>query len=273
MSFATVMVHIDIDSPRDNVIRVAAGIAARFPAMLIGVSAWEPRPPLTYGGVVVDPKISDEVIQEISADLARLAQHFRGIVGEVASVDWRASIEAPTEFVTTQARAADLLIIGRNAASNDPSRALDPGATVLKAGRPVLVVPPDVQSVTADHIVIGWKDTREARRAVIDALPLLRKASSVTIVEITEGREQSRSLSHVDDVAQYLRRHQVKLGDSIACEAAGSVASELFKMAKKQTADLIVAGGYGHNRFGEWLFGGVTDEFLRASSVCCLLSH
>jgi nucleotide-binding universal stress UspA family protein len=273
MSFATMMVHVDVDPPSDERIRLAVGLAARFHATLMGASAWEPRPPLTYGGVVVDAKITEDMLQGMSARLDQAGEHFRTLVGCDQPVEWRSAIDSPTEFVAREARAADLLIVGRDRIAGDSSRSLDPGAVLLKAGRPVLAVPPDIQSLMAERIVIGWKDTREARRAVRDSLPLLREAANVAIVEIAEPQDRDQSRSRIDDVARYLTRHQVKLAKPPTPLAIGSVAGELLRVAGDQKADLIVAGGYGHNRLGEWLFGGVTEELFQASPVCCLLSH
>ena len=270
MSFATMMVHVDVDPPSDARIRLAARLAARFQATLIGACAWEPRPPLTYGGVVVDAKITEDMLRGISARLDQAGEHFRTLVEPDQPVEWRSAIDSPTEFVIKQARAADLLIVSRDRMAGC---SLDPGAVVLKAGRPLLAVPPDIQSLIAERVVIGWKDTREARRAVRDSLPLLREASNVAIIEIAEPQEQDQSQLRVEDVARYLTRHQVKLAKPPAAHAIGSVAGELLRVAGQQKADLIVAGAYGHNRLGEWLFGGVTEELFHASPVCCLLSH
>jgi nucleotide-binding universal stress UspA family protein len=260
MSFATMMVHVDVDPPPDARIRLAVELAARFRATLIGASAWEPRPPLTYGGVVVDAKITEDMLRGMSARLDQVGEHFLTLGGRDQPIEWRSAIDSPTEFLASEARAADLLIVGRDRIAGDSSRSLDPGAVLLKAGRPVLVV-------------IGWKDTREARRAVRDSLPLLRKATKVTIVEIAEPRDRDQSRLGINDVAQYLTRHQVKSVNPATSNAIGSVAGGLVRVAREQKADLIVAGGYGHNRLGEWLFGGVTEELFQASPMCCLLSH
>jgi hypothetical protein len=106
--------------------------------------------------------------------------------------------------------------------------------------------------------VIGWKDTREARRAVRDSLPLLREASNVAIIEIAEPQEQDQSQLRIEDVARYLTRHQVKLAKPPTPHAIGSVAGELLRVAREQKADLIVAGAYGHNRLAFWRRHGRT---------------
>jgi nucleotide-binding universal stress UspA family protein len=270
MSFATMMVHVDVDPPSDARIRLAARLAARFQATLIGACAWEPRPPLTYGGVVVDAKITEDMLRGISARLDQAGEHFRTLVEPDQPVEWRSAIESPTEFVIKQARAADLLIVSRDRMAGC---SLDPGAVVLKAGRPLLAVPPDIQSLIAERVVIGWKDTREARRALRDSLPLIRESLSVVIIEIVDFGGEKQAQTHIDDVARYLARHHIAVTVRTTAYSAGSVQAELIRVAEEINADLIVAGGYGHSRLGEWIFGGVTQGLLATSPVCCLLSH
>jgi nucleotide-binding universal stress UspA family protein len=273
MSFVAMMVQVELAEPRDDRIRLAAGLSSRFHSTLIGVTAWEPRPPLAYGGVVVDTEPTASQLQYMSDRLAEMGKHFRTLAGAGQPTEWRAGIESPTEYLVREARAADLVIIGRDRVPGDLYRTLDPGATILRIGRPVLVVPAGVDSLKAERIVIGWKDTREARRAVRDSLPLLREASSVAIVEIVEFGGEMQAQAHIDDVAGYLGRHRVPVTSKTTAYAAGSPHAELIRVARDMNADLIVAGGYGRSRLGEWIFGGITQGLLASSSVCCLLSH
>jgi nucleotide-binding universal stress UspA family protein len=155
----------------------------------------------------------------------------------------------------------------------EPYRAADPGAVLLKSGRPVLVVPSGITELRANSVVIAWKDTREARRAVADALPLLQLAERITIVEVTKENDDEVAHGRIKDVGQYLARHQVSALIKLAAPFGNSVSKELFRIAKEESADLIVAGGYGHSRLGEWVFGGVTWDLFVANEVCCLLSH
>src|SRR6516164_6747453 len=99
-------------------------------------------------------------------------------------VEGRSVLDAPVEAVAREARAADLVIVGNARENMDPLRALDPTVLLLKVGRPVLVVPGAVASLSLKPIAVAWKDTREARCAVRDALPLLQQAESVMIVEM-----------------------------------------------------------------------------------------
>jgi hypothetical protein len=96
---------------------------------------------------------------------------------------------------------ADLVVIGQTKVPGDTLNPLDPGETLLKLGRPTLAVPESVSSLSAEHVLIGWKDMREARRDVQDALPILHEASHVTVVEICKREEKSAAKQHIDDIA------------------------------------------------------------------------
>ena len=138
----------DLDAPCDARIRLAASLSTRFQSTLIGLAASQPPSPLTYGGVIVNPQPTPAMIHELSARLSGLGEHFNSVVGWNRQIEWRAGINSPTRFLAAEARAADLVIIGRDRVPGDFYRTLDPGAFTLRAGRPVLVVPPDAE-VTA----------------------------------------------------------------------------------------------------------------------------
>jgi nucleotide-binding universal stress UspA family protein len=182
-------------------------------------------------------------------------------------------LSLPIEALSREARSADLVIIGQSKAPGGPYRALDPGGAILNLGRPALVVPEAVGAVQAEHIVIGWKDTREARRAVRDALPFLQQAARVSIVQACGPDEETTALAHLDDMANYLTEHRVKSGARVMIAQEGSGAAQLVHIAQEERADLLVTGAYGHSRLGEWMFGGMTRELLATSPICCLMSH
>jgi nucleotide-binding universal stress UspA family protein len=137
----------------------------------------------------------------------------------------------------------------------------------------VLLVPEKVDSLRAENIVVGWKETREARRAVQDALPFLQEATRVTIVEVCGPGEEATAQSHLDDVAKYLSRHRIGGGPRVILQQEGSGAAQLIQLAADEKADLLVTGAYGHSRLGEWIFGGMTRDLLARSPICCLMSH
>jgi nucleotide-binding universal stress UspA family protein len=101
----------------------------------------------------------------------------------------------------------------------------------------------------------------------------LQEAKEVVLVEVGEDESQSQAKKNLADVAAYLVRHGVIVAAEVWRQPRRSAAAELLHVVQEEKADLIVAGGYGHSRLGEWIFGGVTRELLSASPVCCLLSH
>jgi nucleotide-binding universal stress UspA family protein len=146
------------------------------------------------------------------------------------------------------------------------------GDLVLGLGRPVLVVPANCAPMKLDLALVGWQDTREARRAVLDALPLLKLANQVVIAEIAAKADRLAAQVHLDDVVAWLQRHGVR-AESMVSPLPDDAIERLDDVAKTLGADLIVAGAYGHNRLQEWVFGGVTHDLLQQASCCVLLSH
>ena len=282
MGYAAILVHVDAEADSDPRVRLARELAARWNATLIGAGAWALQSVGAgdiaggeeHGGDGADFVGGEETdkpqVEEISAWLGRLGEHFRSNAGD--KPEWRAAVDFPTEFVVRQARAADLVIVGPDR-TGDSYRSLDPGTAVIQAGRPVLLVPSGIDSLQARRILIGWKNTREARRAGRDALPLLRQAEEVLAVHVAEMGWQFDTGSDVEDAANYLKRHEIKIRTKIEPQPKASGAAELIRLAKEQGADLIVAGGYGRSRLGEFIFGGVTRELLTTSPICCLFSH
>jgi nucleotide-binding universal stress UspA family protein len=273
MSYAALMVHFDATRQSQGRLRLAVDLAARFQAALIGIAGRSYLPPFLAEDGAKDVKGSDAEQREMVAILADIGTKFRAGAGQIKDVEWRGAIDDANSLVPLHARAADLVIVGRPADPADRYYTLDPGATILRAGRPVLLVPDDVDSLQARRVVVAWKDSRESRRAVQDALPFLRDAKEVMIVEVCEYGTETQSQRGVDDVTGYLRRHQVTTGAVAYLHTQRAVADEILRFAKDEKADLIVAGGYGRSRVGEWMFGGVTRDLLAGGSLCCLFSH
>jgi nucleotide-binding universal stress UspA family protein len=117
--------------------------------------------------------------------------------------------------------------------------------------------------------VLGWKDCREARRATLDSLPFLQRAEEVYVV----GVGDEVPAASVQDVVLHLERHGVQATARLVSAGRQPVAGELMEMASTVQADLIVCGGYGHSRMREWIFGGVTHEFISHGPICCLMTH
>ena len=269
---ASIAVYVDFDTGSDGRIGIAADWASKFGAVLIGVTGWLPG--REAGGWFEYELERPDRVDRIMGELEKLAERFRSLVRhKVETVEWRASFHFPREVIPTEARAADLVIIGPRTVAEDAYHAFDAGEVLLKAGRPVLVVPDGVTSNAGERILIAWKDTREARHAVQAALPYLTTAKDITLVQIAEEVEERAAAAQLDDVERYLVRHRIEVRAKSVLHPTGSIADQLRNVAKNERTDLIVAGAYGHTRLGEWIFGGVTRGLLNTGDVCCLFSN
>jgi nucleotide-binding universal stress UspA family protein len=275
MNYKTVMVGLALDRPNDACLRVAGDIAERFGARIIGVAASDLRPPMYFADGDFAQKLLDQETTAIQRRLSELESEFRVSVEKRATaVEWRSARSLPVPYMLQQARAADILVIGaRPETLVDPTAAPDPSDLLMQAGRPLIVVPPTVEWLDLRSILVAWKDVREARRAVFDALPILAAAKEVTIAEIPEqdGRHAD-ALSHVGDVAAWLRGHGIA-ANTVVPEKAGGVTGQLENIAANVGAGAVVAGAYGHSRFREWVLSGVTRHLATESRRCAFLSR
>jgi nucleotide-binding universal stress UspA family protein len=273
MSYAALMVHLGAHADWQGRVRLTVDLAHRFDAALIAIAGWLSSPAFAIDDIAADQDTTDAEGRQMAARLAEMGEKFRAAARHVSHVEWRGMLDYPRTMVPREARAADLLIIGRDRVAGDPYFSLNPGNTILRAGRPVLVVPDGIDALAAKRVVVAWKDTRESRRAVSDALPFLRRADAVLLVEICEFGAEVQSEQRMSDVGNYLARHQVTVAAKAFLHTERPVAEELLRFAGDEGADLIVSGAYGHSRLGEWIFGGVTRDLLAASPICCLFSH
>ncbi len=180
--------------------------------------------------------------------------------------------------VAAQARYADMTIIGqRNPDASARFGGLDIAPEVLFAsGRPLLIVPYAMEPnrSIATNVLVGWSGTREATRAIHDAIPLLKSARLVTVLTV-----QARNGGAVEtsdpaaDMAHHLARHGIAVKAAHTVPDAISVGDVLLSYAADIGADLLVCGGYGHSRVREIMLGGVTELLLRSMTVPVLMSH
>ncbi len=270
MSYATIMVQVDVGRHSASRIKFASHLADRFHARLIGVAACQPTLPIVLESTFMDSELMADAEGRASAVIEQAADHFRATLRGLNNTEWRSALTQPTEFLIEQARAADLIVVGREGADDqkDWQLGISAGDLLMGAGRPVLIVPP-AQTVPSSRIVVGWANTREARRATWDALPLLRAAEEVLVVSVEDAGDDGSA----KDVASWLGRHGATARVELVSSAQGSTTDEILRQADRFGADLIVAGAYGHSRTREWVLGGVTRQLLETTPLCCLMSH
>jgi nucleotide-binding universal stress UspA family protein len=276
MTYATVMVGMALGQPNDAPLEVAAQLAERFDAKVIGVAAAEFTPPLYFTAGEAAQLLVDQGWAAVKGRIAELEREFyEGMQNRATQVEWRSAEDFPTRYMVQQARACDLIVVGEAGRGQiaDPFAQADPNELVMQAGRPMLVVPGACNWLDLRSVLIAWKDTVEARRAVRDALPMLRKATEVTVVEIVEDEaDRAAALSRVEDVAAWLSRHDVHASRQVPRQC-GDAATQLERIAADVGAGVVIAGAYGHSRLSEWMLGGVTRRLINPSRHCSLLTH
>uniref|UniRef100_Q07QV5 UspA domain protein n=1 Tax=Rhodopseudomonas palustris (strain BisA53) TaxID=316055 RepID=Q07QV5_RHOP5 len=274
MTYATVMVCLALEQPNTRRLEVAAKIANYFEAGVIGLAAADFSPPLYYTSGAQAQKLLAQGTQAIAEQTVALEAEFRQTMqGLTGAVEWRSAVEIPGRYIARQARCADLIVCGATGPMTDPFAVADPADLVMQVGRPLLVVPEEVGEVDLTSVLVAWKDNPEARRAVVDALPLLRKAARVKVVQVVEeDLNQEEANAAVADVVAWLARHGVAATGFVP-DVVGNVAVQLDRIATAVDAGVIVAGAYGHSRFREWILGGVTQFLVTQATRCALLSH
>ncbi|GAB1716804.1 MAG: UspA [Nitrobacter sp.] len=278
MTYATIMVNLASDQSNERCLAIAGEMAGRFDARVVGIAAAEFSPPLYFTSGEQADKMIGRGREAIEARLSELESEFRKVMNRgTKQVEWRSSMEIPIQFVSREARAADIIVIGqsRGGVFTDPFARVNPSDLVMQAGRPLLVVPEAVSWLDLRSVLVAWKDTPEARRATVDSLPLLRKAKDVTIAEIVEdGGSREAALNRTNDVVAWLSQHDIAANALVPEEiSTRDAAAALDGIASSIAAGVVVAGAYGHSRLREWVLGGVTQHLASESTRCVLLSR
>ncbi|MBF6024831.1 universal stress protein [Lysobacter niastensis] len=272
--YKDILVPVVLGDIHEPAICAACSIAARFDARLValaGVSiiapsleTWKYYPASVYPTMHQSAEATTQALAEAVA--RRLAKE--PVVTEVRKSElfWL----TPAELSALHARYADLVVLGVDRKMADADARLL-GGLLAGGGRPVLLVPPQTPEVAAyERIVIAWKSTPEASRAVHDALPLLQAARSVDLLTVGHG---AAPLDHLEvNIAPHLQRHGVQV-NLVRRSGTGPAAQEILGHAGESRADLIVAGGYSHSRALEQVIGGVTRGLLQRSPIPVLFSH
>jgi nucleotide-binding universal stress UspA family protein len=275
LSYATLMVHLQVGPPNAGLLAVACGLAETFQAHLIGIAVCRPAP-MIYGDGALDGALIERERKELMRELKQTEAEFRrGPAGRLPSIEWRSDLlfSSLAGHLAAEARACDLVIASAGQDNDlDFARAADGGDLLMQIGRPVLMVPAGAAPLRLERVVVAWKDTREARRAISSALPMLGKSRHVIVAEIAPAQELAAARLRLADVVGWLGRHHV-MAQALASPATGDDASALRGLLRAEGSDLLVAGAYGHSRLREWALGGVTRDLLLRGECCALVTH
>jgi nucleotide-binding universal stress UspA family protein len=282
MALKDILVHLDVTTRSKVRLEVAARLAVQCGAHLTGIHAIDiPSANYFYGAAMpFVPTNPEEIVERMRADATEAAAPIEAAFRDCAhrnglQSEWRLVEGSPAAMVALHARYADLTVVGQPNSSAPQDNDAVTVTTVMTSGRPVLAIPfaGDFPTI-GERVLVAWNASREAARAVNDALPLMAAAKQVTVLAINPQRGiGGQGGVPAADIALHLARHGVK------AEAAHTVAKDisdgeaLLSYAADIGADLIVSGAYGHSRARELVFGGVTRTLIAEMTAPVLLSH
>jgi nucleotide-binding universal stress UspA family protein len=256
-------------------LQFAIDLALRTGARLSGLHVMPPPdvPPL------YKPSQLDEAVANMSGKLAADAlaakETFSDEVAQrLTDTRWFDADGEVVDGICNGARYADLVILGQY--DWQGPQVVHPlpiaHSVVLRCGRPVLVVPAAVGPILFTKVAIAWDGSREAVRAVHDALPLLALSQSVEIVTIIAPEEVAGS-DDAKHLSAHLANHGIKIKPGVIQTRSEEEPIALRRQLEKADYDLLVMGGYSHPKWLEFIFGGATKSILLSSKIPVLVSH
>lgn len=261
------------DDGRRRRLRTAISLATAHRAHLVGLFTQSP-----YGmpAAVVGRGASPAFLRELEAGLRdqerQVRAEFDEAVSKVAiSAEWLHQKGEVMQALAYNSHVADLLIVSQTPPETveDVVTGNRPDHAMLESGCPVLVLPHgDGEMEIGRRVLIFWARTREASRAVRSALPILKRASSVTILVCRATRERPG-----EAIRSYLERHDVRAEVQLDFGDNDEVGEIALAHAQELSSDLIVMGAYGHSRLREMILGGTTSYMLSHSTIPIFTSH
>jgi len=286
MGFRDILVTLDAAPAARVRIELAAALAARDNAHLIGLhtAPLGPVPRERERGYFeyFDRSLLDPLYREFEDKVRAEAETVRFAFEEIASrqglsFEWRDTPGYPSQSAALHGRYVDLIVLGQldpDDASAPLFRPI-PEEAMLAAGRPVLVVPyAGNWGEISRRAIVAWDASREAARAVNDAMPLLMAAESVVVLVLDPAAGPAgHGEAPGADIALHLARHGVKTTVEAGVSGGIGIGNALLSRASDLEADLLVMGGYGHSRARELLLGGATRTVLESMTLPVLMAH
>jgi nucleotide-binding universal stress UspA family protein len=276
MEIKDIVVFADGRETTAGTLEWAATLAQEHDAHLTAAFVW---PSITAAGP--DAFVRGDAIKELldayQAEVAALEGACRVPFEREARskglrTSWR-SIHSLDDLVT-HARYADVAIVARSSSLTPGGVPLElPRDLVVASGRPVILLPPEPAPLGGGRVLVAWNSSREAARAVADALPFLRRADAVQVLVVDAVANTGHGEEPGADIARHLVRHGAKVDVRRLSSEGRDVGGLILSEAASFGAVLLVMGAYGHSRFTEFVFGGVTRTALREAALPVLMSR
>lgn len=278
MTYKTIIVCFTNEETAKRLTLAAAAMARKFDAHLIGIhtrQSFTMFPGAMPYSTVEISQAFEESQREISARIEKIfREHTR--IEEFVS-EWRSVVSLFTDIgkrLAEDARCADLVIIGQPAQGGQDETGMFERELIEACGRPVLVIPHSGEfEEIGNNPLIAWSTTREATRAVHDALPFLQKAEKTTLFWVEKARSQPSLYADTGhEMAAALDRQGIKVTVGRQIRTDIPIGDEILNEAARLGSDLLIAGAYGHTRVYDFLIGATTPHLMRHMTVPVLLS-
>lgn len=279
MEIRELIVFLDEYADADNLLGVAAGLARKHEARLVG--AFVPSGGLLtradeFARGTASGAAAAEYLSHAGESLARAARQFADITErDGLATAWHAiSSYATAADIVLHARYADVSIVGQP--REQRVRLWGPEDILFAFGGPTLIVPEDpaIANPIGDRVLVAWNATREARRAIGDALSILAGASEVTVLIVDSPGPSDRSRPEPGaNIARYLAAHGIPADVKCLSSNGVDIGTVILREAQTAGADMIVMGAYGHSRIVELVLGGATRTVLQEARLPVLMSH
>jgi nucleotide-binding universal stress UspA family protein len=300
MALRDILVCLDATAAGDGRLALALDLAQASKAYLTAVYAVpEPRgagvapagpglPPTVLGPVSPDgaraiggqPARTVMPVEEISRGAERaeaIEQRFREELPlRELDGEWHRLNRAALSELVQLAKAADLAVLGQYPGNDtDGVTWLRPDDVMIDIGRPVLIVPSaGIFEHVGRRVLIAWDGTREANRALHDALPVIGGAETVTVIHVgAQQADLDRDRPSLERIVRHLGRHGITAQVEESVQGGVAIRDALLSRAAAHSADMIVAGAYHHSHLRESLLGGVSRGLLDHMTRPVLMSH
>jgi nucleotide-binding universal stress UspA family protein len=280
MPIKTILVYLPSEHLAEPVLKTAIALAGPRDAHVVGLHLQASYYP-AYGEVAIamPPDVIEQMRKPLRERAEKLKETFNARMAEAGvSAEWRSGTSEYSALpgrIVAEAVSSDLVLCPKIEAEEVDVTTLDlPERLILEGGRPVLVVPPEADTLPPKRVLIAWNNSPQSARAVFDALDLMSEAAAVTVLTIA-GDEDARKQAESDagKLAANLKRHGIDAKVDAVAAGHSSASDYLMERVNADGADLLVMGCYGHSRFRELVFGGVTRRILGSVKVPTLMSH
>lgn len=273
MAIKHVLVHLDSQRNLKSTAEAACGIAAASDAHVTGFYTIPRISIPTYAESRIPAEVVKAHDEAAEEEASKAEKEFATIAGNAGCLmDWQAVKGYADKLINDQARYTDLVVMGQASPSKpSPHAVAVENHVIMGCARPVMMIPrAGIDGAVGNRILVAWNGSREAVRAVNDAMPLLERAKHVEVLSIDAGRDD-RDIPGAD-ICQYLARHGVN-AEAATVKKKASTTETLLARAKDSSANLVVMGAYGHSRLREFVLGGATFNMLQHADVAVLMSH